>query len=310
MNKSKSGTKRIQASKLLLMVMLIVSLLTIGVVYTVTNKDNIKITTLTQLTNYTQTQMMGYIIETRNNQTIVIDGGTEGDAENLIKWIYQQGGEVDTWFITHPHIDHMGAFLKVVQETEIPIHTIYVTLNDLNWYETNELRQIDEIRDFFDIIQNSRISNVVQDVSLKQNIEIDNLRFEILGIKNPEIVNNAGNNSSMVIKMYTDTKTVLFLADTGEESGKKLLENFKEDLKADIVQMAHHGQNGVTEDVYKAINPEICLWPTPDWLWNNDAGEGEDSGTWKTKITRQWINDLGVKQNIIEKDGDQTIEIP
>ena len=33
--------------------------------------------------------------------------------------------------------------------------------------------------------------------------------------------------------------------------------------------MAHHGQDGVEMDVYRVIKPEICLWPTPDWLWDN-----------------------------------------
>ena len=293
--------------------MIFIALIAAGVRGFFNEDKEIKTTKLTQLKNNTNRQMMGYIVETENDNTVVIDGGTKEDTENLIQWINQQGGEIHSWFITHPHIDHMGAFLKIVKETEIPINHIYVTLNDLSWYEKSgptEANEINEVKEFFDVIQNSRISEIVEEVSLNQNIEIDNLNFEIIGVKNPEITNNANNNSSMVIKMYTGSQNVLFLADTGEESGKKLLENQSDKLKADIVQMAHHGQNGVTEDVYKAINPEICLWPTPDWLWNNDAGEGEDSGTWKTKTTRQWINDLGVKQNIIEKDGDQTIEIP
>lgn len=294
---------------------ILISLMILFVVVYIFSKGNkeIKTTKLTQLKNNTNRQMMGYIIKTENDNTVVIDGGTKDDTENLIQWINQQGGEVHSWFITHPHIDHMGAFLKIVEETEIPINHIYVTLNDLTWYEKNgptEANEINEVKEFFDVIQNSRISRVVQEVYLDQNIEIDNLNFEIIGVKNPEIINNGNNNSSMVIKMHSDTKTVIFLADTGEESGKKLLENQSDKLKADIVQMAHHGQNGVTEDVYKAINPEICLWPTPDWLWNNDSGEGEDSGDWKTKITREWMNKLNVKKNIIGKDGDQTIELP
>ena len=130
-----------------------------------------------------------------------------------------------------------------------------------------------------------------------------------MGTKNPEITTNAINNSSMVIKMYLERKTVLFLGDTGAESSKKLIKNESEKLESYIVQMAHHGQNGATEELYKLIKPKICLWPTPEWLWNNDKGEGEDSGNWKTKETRKWMEELNVKQNIIEKDGNQTIVI-
>ena len=57
---------------------------------------------------------------------------------------------------------------------------------------------------------------------------IDNVSCEILGVKNPEITENAYNNSSMVIKMKVNNKSILFLADTGVESGEKLLQNQKE----------------------------------------------------------------------------------
>lgn len=73
--------------------------------------------------------------------------------------------------------------------------------------------------------------------------------------------------------------------------------------------MAHHGQAGATEELYKEINPIICLWPTPKWLWNNDNGGGENSGTWKTMETRSWMENIGVKQNHVAKDGDIAISI-
>ena len=73
--------------------------------------------------------------------------------------------------------------------------------------------------------------------------------------------------------------------------------------------MSHHGQSGATKELYKEISPKICLWPSPDWLWNNDSGAGENSGPWKTLETRKWMEELGVTKNYIEKDGDITIKI-
>ena len=303
-----SKRKKIVLSTSAILVILII-LFIITTILSIKDTKNIGEISLTQLKANSDKQMMGYILQTANNKTVIIDGGTEEDAQNLIEWINKQGGKVDAWYITHSHIDHMGAFMKIVEETEIPIEKIYVTLNDLEWYRQNEPSRIEEIERFFTVIQNSRISDKVSEVTLGEKMEIDGLNFEILGVKNPEITNNAVNNSSMVIKMYANRQSVLFLADTGEESGEKLLKEQGENLKVDIVQMAHHGQNGVTEDVYKMIDPEICLWPTPEWLWNNDSGEGEDSGPWKTKTTRVWMSKLNVKENIIEKDGDQTIQI-
>ena len=72
-------------------------------------------------------------------------------------------------------------------------------------------------------------------------------------------------------------------------------------------QMAHHGQDGVEMDVYRVIKPEICLWPTPDWLWDNVKNGVVDAGPWKTVTVRKWMEELGVKRNLCVKDGDQVL---
>lgn len=265
---------------------------------------------LIQLSPNTESQMMGYVIKTHNEKLIIIDGGTYGDTDNLINYINGFGGKVDSWFITHPHKDHASAFIDIVENTDIEIDNVYVSLNSLEWYEQNSDGRFEEIKKFFDVIENGRISNKVHEVSIGENIKIDNLKLEILGIKNPEITKNPINNSSIVMKLKVNDKSILFLGDTGNESSEKLINSTDASLlKSDIVQIAHHGQSGATEDLYKIINPSICLWPTPEWLWNNDCGEGYNSGEWKTLETRSWIESLNVKHNYIAKDGDIKLKI-
>lgn len=266
-------------------------------------------TELIQLKNDGNTQTMGYVIKTKNNKLIVIDGGTSAESENLINTINEYTGKIDYWFITHPHKDHVSCFIDIVENTDIEIGQIFVTLNEKEWYQENETKREEIVIKFLETLKNPKIKQKVTEVELNQIIKIDNIKCEILGIKNPEITVNAINNSSMVIKMTTNKNNILFLADAGVESGNKLLEIQKDKLKADIVQMAHHGQNGVTKEVYEKINPSICMWPTPEWLWNNDSGEGEDSGNWKTKETRLWMEELNINKNIVGKDGNIKIEI-
>lgn len=273
---------------------------------------NIKIkmnTTLEQLQNNGKSQMMGYIIKTDNNKVIVIDGGTSDDTTNLVNKINEYTGKVDYWFITHPHRDHATCFIDIVNNYNIDIEKVYVTVNDEEWYKEHGEGRDEECIRFLNTLKEEKIANKVEEVYLNEEMQIDNIKCEILGVKNPEITTNSVNNSSMVIKMTTKNNSILFLGDTGAESGSKLLENQSEKLKVNILQMAHHGQNGVTKEVYNFIKPQICLWPTPDWLWINDSGNGEDSGPWKTKETRQWIEELNVKDNIIEKDGNIKISI-
>ena len=71
--------------------------------------------------------------------------------------------------------------------------------------------------------------------------------------------------------------------------------------------MSHHGQTGLTKEIYKVINPSICLWPTTRWLWENDNGNGFDSGPWTTLETRSWMYELGVEAHILQADGLQKV---
>ena len=290
--------------KILIIAILIIIISILGIIYEKYNNGVI----LTQLHDNSPRQMMGYVMKTKN-KTIVIDGGLKEDSENLQNQIKECGNKVDVWFLTHPHMDHVQAFLDVVENTNIQIDKVYATFNELDWYKQYETSRIEEIEIFFEVIKSEKIKDKVEQVQLNQKIDIDNVKCEILGIKNPEITTNPINNSSMVIKMKINDKILLFLGDTGKESGEKLLKNQGNKLKADIVQMAHHGQSGVDEVVYQKISPQICLWPTPEWLWDNNPGTGYNTGKWTTIETRNWMEKLGVKINYIEKDGDKSFRI-
>ncbi len=69
--------------------------------------------------------------------------------------------------------------------------------------------------------------------------------------------------------------SLLFLGDLGREGGDKLLNGpYPKELNCDYLQVARHGQNGVRKDFYRSIKFRACLWSSPSWVYNNDAGEG------------------------------------
>lgn len=293
--------RKMKKSVFIISVILVI-LVSIGII----NKDE---TVLIQLSAQGSRQMMGYIIKTDNDKVIVIDGGTTEDTDNLINYINELGGKVDYWFITHAHDDHAGAFSDVVTNTNIEIESVCISLNSADWYNENEAERSDFSLGLINIIEKSRVSDSVIVPQINDVIEIDNINVEILKINSPEVLENAGNEQSMVFSLSTDETSILFLGDTAAVGSNWLIENQKDKLKCDIVQMSHHGQDGATKELYKIIEPEICLWPTPEWLWNNDNGGGYNSGNWKTLETREWMNELGVKKHYVSKDGDIQIVI-
>lgn len=291
--------------KILIIAILIICLV-FGILY-VKRRNNYII--LTEFSPCSARQMMGYAIKTINGKIIIIDGGTTDDAEQLEKYIVDNGSKVDAWFITHPHSDHAGAFEIISQDENIDIEKIYMSVNDKEWYLENEPSRQDDIDMFFPIIEQERIRERITEPQVNDTIKIDNVTAKILGIKNPEITTNAINNSSMVIKFKVNQKDILFLGDTGAESSEKLIKNQGENLKADIVQVAHHGQAGATEELYKIVKPEICLWPTTQRIWENNMYGTEDDGPWTTKETRKWMENLNVKVNYLAFNGVQNIKI-
>lgn len=79
------------------------------------------------------------------------------------------------------------------------------------------------------------------------------------------------NDSSLVFKVISDKHSIIFLGDIGPQGGDVLYWESRDKLKADIVQMAHHGHVNCGLEIYAAINPDICLWCTDQWLFNEPA---------------------------------------
>ncbi len=265
--------------------------------------------TVWQLPAQTKSQMNSYVIRTVHGKLLAIDGGVEGDAPYLRNFLRERGGVVEAWFVTHPHSDHCNALGTILANPEgIEVRGLYASMPDAAWIETYaDPSEKMTYRNFMAALDASH--HALTDVALGQEWAIDGVRIEVLGVKNPEIVKNPINNSCMVLRMSDRHKSVLFLADLGFEAGEKLSHGpYADRLPSDYVQMAHHGQNGVGKDVYTKISPKYCLWPTPQWLWDNDSGGGKCSGSWKTLEVRAWMDEFPIRKHYLLFEGLQRID--
>ena len=265
--------------------------------------------TLWQLPNQTHTQMMSYVVQTVHKKVIVIDGGTAGDAPFLLEFLNGLGGSIDAWIITHAHDDHFDALIEILKKPgTLKMGPLYGSLPDAAWVgQWGADSEKESYTRFEQTLKDA--GRKVEALSLGQNFEIDGIQLEVLGVRNPEITNNAINNSSLVLRLADGVKSVLFLGDLGLEGGEKLLKSpYASRLPSDYVQMAHHGQNGVNEAFYQQVKPAYCLWPTPKWLWDNDNGGGTGSGHWHTLEVRAWMDKMPIKKHYVMFEGIQKIE--
>jgi glyoxylase-like metal-dependent hydrolase (beta-lactamase superfamily II) len=267
--------------------------------------------TLWQLPPQTRSQMNSYVIMTAANELVVIDGGTHGDAAYLREFIRSRGNHVHAWLISHTHYDHVGALTEILNTPEhIRIDKIYGTFPDDEWMKIHQNANAHRTQlELKEAMEKAR--QPLLELSPGQTIRFGDITFTILSSINPELTMNAVNNQSVTWRVDGGAKSVLFLGDLGEEGGDKLMHGpYGDRLSADYVQMAHHGQEGVKEAFYQAVNPRFCLWPTPGWLWENDKGDGPNSGRWRTLEVRAWMEKLSIEKHYIAKDGLQRIEIP
>ena len=53
-----------------------------------------------------------------------------------------------------------------------------------------------------------------------------------------------------------------------------IIENYREELKSDYLQMGHHGNGGLSEEFYRLVEPKSAFFDAPDWL-NESGGSGK-----------------------------------
>lgn len=254
---------------------------------------------------------MGYVVITGNEEFIFVDGGRNIDRDLVKFYIDKYGnGKVDHWFITHPHSDHVGALQELLkEENDLEIDNIYYSFLEDEWYKANDTRGYESSHAMLELINSNKIKNRVE-CNEGQVIKIDNLKIDIIRTPNPEIIHSDnGNDASMTFKFTAEDvdKSIIFLGDSYVYASKELLAGNKEILKADCVQMSHHGQYGVTKEVYEVISPEVCLFNCPKYLYNNDNGGGYNSGKWQSVEVRGWVEELGAR-SYLAFEGDQIFE--
>ncbi len=264
--------------------------------------------TLWQLPSQINTIGNSYVIRTDNNKIIVMDGGVKEEENYLRGFLAALGNVVDCWFVTHPHADHIGALTKILEDPKgITIREICQSSFSDNLLNSEPGSKKDAVK-YYETVKKSGIKST--EVTSGMVLTFGKTTFKILGIKNEELEGtNPYNNSSVVIRVSDPVKSVLFLADTGREAGDKLLNGpFKDELDCDYIQVSHHGQNGVSMDFYRRVKFRACLWPTPTWVYNNDTGNGFNTGHLRSMETRETMDALKITEQYFSFAGVTKIE--
>lgn len=274
----------------------------------------------------TSPYMMGFVIITEQNNCIVIDGGRPEDMPLLKQYI--GGRHISVWILTHPHSDHISGFVSEMEQNggaDFDIEQICYRFPDYDSWVTRTdvpdhhyfLEELNEMLPAFNRVL-PRFTDKVHLVTQGEKMTVDEIGIEFLYTFHEGLYANPMNDSSLVFKLTTPRKTVLFLGDLGPDGGDILYRESADKLKADLVQMAHHGHMNISMEVYAAIAPTACLWSAPLWLYNEPKIPHYLADTerlirmkrirmYGSALTREWMELLGVKEHYVSGEGTQTV---
>ena len=175
---------------------------------------------------------------------ILIDTGDWNSAEVVAYLQAHKITNIDIVAVTHPHADHIGQLDKIIQTFDVSevwmngetvnsqVFTSALTAiedNNVDYYEP-------EVGDVFDI----------------GPLEV--------AVVHPKSLSGDTNNNSIAIRLQYGEVSFLFTGDGEEEAESEMLTGGV-NLKADILQVGHHGSKTSTTDRFlNAVKPDVAIY--------------------------------------------------
>ena len=241
--------------------------------------------------------MASAIVVTKNKHVIIFDGGFYVDSGHLVEIVKPYSETIDCWFLSHAHDDHCGAIIDLAKTNPdaLKVRNVLYSFPPQKWLAETETWSKDETATICGGV--AALPWRQTTLSKGDHFEIDGVIIDVLNFYDLEMTANSCNNSSLVFSVTMSGKRFIFTGDIGAEMSQRLVDEYGDGLKADIVTLSHHGQNGANKEFYARVKPEIAIWQTPSWLWDNDNGGGPGSGPWRTNYVKCWLQDIGVPRH-------------
>ena len=109
---------------------------------------------------------------------------------------------------------------------------------------------------------------------------------------------------------YDKGQTIMFLGDSEWICDNDLVDNCKDKLKSDVVQVGHHGCGNVSRQCYELIGAKVYIWQCGERFWYQESGEGFNTHNVGYIRTRSYMKELGVKNENVYVSMDKIDSFP
>lgn len=166
------------------------------------------------------------------NYNMLIDAGNNEDGEKLVNYFKSLGIEEFTYvFATHPHEDHIGGMDDIINNFKID-----------NYYMSNKLSTTKTFMDVLDALDGCNLKYTVPNKGDTLKLGDANIKVIYPGDDKSNI-----NDSSIVLKVTYGKNSFLLTGDATSNVERKI---YNEDIKSDVLKVAHHGSSYSSTDVF------------------------------------------------------------
>lgn len=216
---------------------------------------------------------MCLLIQCPDYSFFIVDSGhylQMNDNDRIYKFMRDrtpQGQKVvvNGWLLSHAHSDHVSKFMDFLRynRDDVIIEGIYSNLipddNAAREYWDPEEKLL--AHKLFKMLGETDIPTYK--IHTGQRFYIRNLCFDIMGTHEdiyPQTVKDY-NDSSCMVMLTAEGSRVFIPGDASNLASVELVKRYGKTLKCDVVQMAHHGHNGLFKDAYELLDASIAVFP-------------------------------------------------
>lgn len=236
---------------------------------------------------------MLYILRLRDGRFIIIDGGFNDDknVELLISSLRRQAKDpnditVAAWIFSHHHGDHTGLIRKLASSAAYR-KLVNVERFIFNFPSEEQFGKMGEgyPTSTYSAIASYKDAEVIKahpgQVFSYGGAQIE--YYSTIELIAPTDC-DTGNTVSAVFSVTAEGQKIMFLGDSSNLMSNTLVKCYGTALASDIVQVAHHGANGGTVELYRLIDMKVAFWPLGVWDYYNYNGYGRKNEEWNSYL--------------------------
>lgn len=255
---------------------------------------------------------LSMVVQLADGSFVVIDGGygqsTTGtqkteDMERLLNFLTSNtpgGGKPQiTWMITHCDPDHIGLPTEFMDKyaDKIDVNTVCYNFPNMTNIGMSDSQNPDSFNGYIQAFigtVNKNFPNANHYVTHTGNkLYLPGCEIEFLFNPSEDfypVGMSSCNHTSLVWRMTIEGKTILITGDIETGLSNKLVKIYGNYLASNILQVVHHGVNGGTAALNKAIasgtaaagnDLKICFWPIrSDRIWRTEEYASINQPLW------------------------------